>query len=65
VAQAFDRRLRQARAAVSVLSTLALLEPGVLESDGWGDWRRDRDRQLAELAERSSCRSWSAGRTGR
>ena len=49
---ATDWRLRQARAALSVLSTVALLDPGVLEADGWGDWRRDRDLQLDELAQR-------------
>lgn len=48
---AADWRLRQARAALSVVSTVALLAPDVLDSDGWGDWRRDRDRQLERLAQ--------------
>lgn len=44
-------RLRQARAALSVVSAVALLAPDVLDSDGWGDFRRDRDRQLERLAQ--------------
>jgi hypothetical protein len=47
---AADWRMRQARAGRSMLSTVALLAPDVLDSDGWGDFRRDRDRQLEALA---------------
>jgi len=48
---ATDLRYRQDRVIWSWLTALSLMDAAVLEADGWADWRRDRDRQLADLAQ--------------